>query len=789
MTSIPNPSVEAGEAALQAGDFEEAIAQLEGVCAIELDGTLVSRARQALIVAYCRCGRPADAIALCHSLVQALTPETAWANQTLADLIQRYPEANTLGLVPVRPKRGSKGKNRKIQQKTTPSSPSSSQSLIAATPPQEATPAIFVPGRQWRNAERATKWKRLKQPKLWKLGLIQLIGAIALFYVVRFSLQWSMEAVNALLVALPLLNPLHLFYRDPALVLLILFALLLLTSPWFLDLLLRQFYGLQSFSIPKLAADYPEAAKVVQKMTQQKKLPRPQLGILPTNAPVAMTYGTLPRTARIVISQGLLEQLEDSELAVLYAAQISQIIRRDFVLLSGAIAFLQLPFTLYWQTARWGRRVSEILREKQPPKAIPQSVWKILPTVVLGTSTNIASLFYGAYWLWRIPLLWISRARTYYSDRLAAEYMGNPNALSRAILKVAIGMAKNIEQQQQTSWLLEGFDLLMPVGHRQAVSLGSLPDKMPFSEVLSWECANPYRHWLILTNSHPLIGDRLYLLNRYANYWNLPAEVDLPIYVPPARTLKEKVVKLAKSYKALPILQSAVLSALFFGWLSRGLFWAIGFLNETVLSRWVSGSGLIWMYNADNDAIVRGCLLFAFSLSIIIWINGYFPDIRISPTRNEPRLQDLLSDREAVPPKSQGVRLTGTLMGREGPGNQLVQDLLLRTPTGTIKLHFFTKLGPLGNLFWGLQAPLFWLRWQPWKAFCDRYLPLSPHPQTFVDREVTVTGWFRRGSPPWIDVDTIRTKDKKMARSGYPVWVTGLAIAAALWGAWSIWRA
>ncbi|MBD2577474.1 M48 family metalloprotease [Oscillatoria sp. FACHB-1406] len=778
MTSVPNPSLKAGETALRAGQYEDAIAHFQEVCATELDLALVNRARQALVVAYCRCDRAEDAILLCHELVQDPTPESAWATKTLADLIQRYPEANTLGLVPLQPKQKSK---RPAAPRNL--APSFSNAVARAETPQDAAPTVFVPGRQWRNAERAKNWKRMKPTQLWRLWLIQLVCAIALFYLVRFSLEWTLRTFNAILDFLPLLRPIQLFYRNTTYFVLISFFILWIASPWLLDWLLTKLYGMERYSVPKLAGEYPEAAKVVQKMTQQKKLPRPQLAILPTRAPVAMTYGTLPRTARIAISQGLLEQLDDSELAVIYAAQIAQIIHWDFSFTSGAIALLQIPFTLYWQISRQGERLSlKIKNDKLKIKNYPLS---IIDTLTLWISAILAAIFYTFYWLWRIPLLWMSRRRQYYSDRLAAEYMGNPNAITRALLKIAIGMADNVREQTQTSWLLESFDLLMPVGHRQALAIGSMPDKTPFREVLAWECSNPYRHWLSSINSHPLIGDRIYVLNRYANYWRLSPEIDLPIYVPPARTLKEKFLKLANCYRALPILQSAVLSALFFGLLLRGIFWGLGYLNERVLSQWMSGSGLIWMYNADNDAIARACLLFAFSLSIFIWINGYFPDVRIAPTRNEPRLQDLLSNPEALPPKSQGVLLTGTLIGREGISNWPIQDLMLQTSSGTIKLHFFTKLGPFGNVFWGLQKPLLKLP----LAGLERYIPLYPRPISLIGRQVSVTGWFRRGSTPWIDVDTVRVNDKIVVRSGYPVWVMGLAIVAALRAAWLIWNA
>jgi Zn-dependent protease with chaperone function len=783
MAVIPEPSYEAGEAALQAGNYEDAIAQFEAVCEIELDETMVSRSQQALVVAYCKCDRAADAIALCHRLIAV--PENTWAAKTLEDLIKRYPDANQLGIVPAA----------KQRRKTAPVETQQNQALIPVEKESaEAGTTVFVPGRQWRNAERAQKWPRLKKPKLRRLWLLQLISAIALFWIVRTSLEWTLEGINNLLIWLPLFQPIQLFYRDPSQFIVISFIILFIASPWLLDLVLKLFYNLEPFSVPRLAADYPEAAKVVQKMTKQKKLPMPKLGILPTTAPIIFVYGNLARNARLILSEGLLEYLEDDELGVLIATQIAQMIHRDFALMSAATALLQIPFTLYAQLSQASERIGEKIKASQRPNWLNPQIWQDLPFIVQCFFAVPAALFYTWYWLWRVVLLWFSRQRQFYSDRLASEYMGNPNALSRALLKSIMGIVQNIEFRQHTSYLLEGFDLLMSVGHRQAVSLGSIPVKTPFAEVLAWECTNPYRHWLALTNSHPLLGDRIYLLNRYANYWQLPPEIDLPTIIPPARTLKDKLIKLKNSYQALPILQSAVLSALFFGLVVRGIFWLAGLLNEYVISTWVSGSGVIWLYNANNALIVQGCILGAFSLSIIIWINGYFPDIRITPTRNEPRLQDLLANSKSVPPRSLGIRISGKLIGRTGISNWLMQDLILQTDSGDIKLHFFTKLGPIGNLFWGIQAPLLWLCRQlslrKLEAFLQQYIAVYPRPDEFMNQNVTVIGWFRRSSTPWIDVDTIRSQDsKRKVQSGYPVWVTGLAIASALWAAYSIWQA
>jgi len=758
----PEPSLSAGEAAFQAGDYETAIAHFEGVCEVELDEAIRRRAQQALVVAYYRGDRPNDALKLCQELAQ-LPDEHPWAAKALADLTAR-------------------------QRRSAPGAAAPEASLPIAYATEAATaPVPFVPGRDWRNAERTQTWQKLRSPKLRRLGWLQAIALFALIWVVRVSLEWSAIALYSVLNWLPGPPPPGWIYpslTQPLYSLLALLALLLLGSPWLLDRWLQWRHGQTAYTLPRLAARFPETAKVLQKLARERRWALPQLRLLPTDAPVAMTYGHWPRAARIVFSEGLLEILPDDELATVAALQFAAIAQRHVLFMSGAVSLLQLPFLVYEQAARWGEQGTARLAKSAP-------AW--LAAIPRWLGGPVAAIAYGAFWLWRLPLLYVARRRWYYGDRFAAEATGNPNALSRALLKMAIGLAQHVERREQTIGLLESWELLMPVGVRQALSLGSLPDKTPFEPILAWECRNPYRFWLALVNAHPLLGDRLYLLNRYGNLWGLQPEIDLPPVVPPPPTWRDRLLKLKNSYRALPILQSAVLSGLILGTGARLALWLVGAFASWAdpwlpLPLW----RLVWFYQARPSSfhllqpgrslralwsllwlreaapLWGACVLIAFSLSIIVWINGYFPDVRISPRREEPRLEDLLSDPQAVPPQSLGLRLTGKLLGRRGPSNWLGQDLVLQTATGEIKLHFVSKFGQVGNL-----------------------LPHPPRPESFVGQEVEVLGWFRRGSMPWIDVDILRTqaaRTRQETRSGYPVWVTGLAIAAALWGAVLIWQ-
>jgi Zn-dependent protease with chaperone function len=580
---------------------------------------------------------------------------------------------------------------------------------------------------------------------------------------------------------LPYLYPIQLFYRDPARAIATVLVILLVLSPWLLDALFKFVYGCQRLPLTQLASRNPEAAQVVQRFCRQRKIPIPTLGILPTDAPVALTYGHLPRTARIVVSEGLLTQLEDNEIATIYAGQLGHIVHWDIILMSLAVLVIQIPYTIYWQVARGGEQFADVVERKLP------SYRGFLPPIVLAITGLIASISYGIYWLFRLPLLWFSRARVFYSDRIAIETTGNPNGLTRALLKIALGISDEIQHDRKTSALLESCDLLLPVGYRQSLPIGSCSPQTPLATVLQWDCTNPYRNWLIVSASHPLLGERAAMLGRNAQFWKLDPELSLPAIAPPTRTNAARLSKLSHSPKALPLLQSAIFFGLILGTGLRVMLWVIGQIGDWLniwqviwmhKTRSLSIGQIIWANRTDpirlvqslwtqysHNPLLAGCILIVFSLCLFLWMNRYFPDINSSTVRTEPNLSEFISNPDNLPPHSHPVQITGKLLGRQGLLNWLGQDLLLQTSTGLVKLHFSSFLGPFGNL-----------------------LPKPLRPSSLVDQQVTVTGWFRRGVTPWIDIDTIRSQGGKTTRANYPIWLTLLALAAALWGAYLIWQ-
>ncbi|MCP2727226.1 M48 family metalloprotease [Limnofasciculus baicalensis] len=773
MNSIPNPSLDIGMTALQQGDYALAIAHLSGVCELELDESLISRAAVGLVTAYQRVGDGRKAIAICQILTDDPNPEVrSWATNTLTQLTTQFPPTtNPTGFVPLNETPPSSpntsnipqwlgnsaqrlfsgGKSQKkppIPQQPLPQT--SSQLPVAYTPP--STPSLFTTSPRFRNLGRAESWKPAKPPKLFQLWCVEIGSAIAFFYLLRFWIQFLMGTTNNILVKLPFLEPIQLFYRDPTPTLWVILTLLLIFLPWLMDRILKQFYGLQPFSLSQLTSHSPEAAKMVQRFCRQRHLPLPTLEILPTNAPLAITYGNLPRTARIVVSEGLLSQLTEDEIATIYGGELGHIIHRDFILISLFTLAIQIPYLIYWQVSKWGEDLSQLIDRKLP------AYRKLLPPIILGISSAIASLGYCTYYLLRLPLLWLSRIRIYYSDRTAIETTGNPNGLTRALLKIAIGITEDIQTSRQTSSILESLDLLLPIGYQQAIPLSSCSGQISFEAILHWDCTNPYRDWLSITASHPLIGDRLNSIARYSHHWKIGTELDLPTPTPPIRNNTARLAKLLNGYKALPLFHSALFYGLILGILFRGILWLIGIICD-----WLNIWQLIWLHNANS--FLDACILIAFSLTILFWINNYFPDIKPGTVINQPNLGELLANPHTLPPDSKPIQLTGKLLGRNSLLNWLGTDLTLQTPTGLIKLHLFSYLGAFGNL-----------------------LPQRHRPSDLIGEQITITGWFRRGATPWIDLETLRTSGGKMSKAYYPIWLTILAFSAATWGAYLIWQ-
>ena len=592
---------------------------------------------------------------------------------------------------------------------------------------ESALPEAAPQSYEWSDAARLDKGRSLGKIKRGKLRAAQGAGVITFYLLLLYLAHSVFAAANHCLRFLDRLLPISVgqlpaAYSNLAGYVAAALVVLLIASPWLWDFSLRISADKQAFSNQNLRDYSPEAATLLGKHCRQRQWPFPTLWKLSTEIPLIFSYGWLPRNARLVVSEGLLTQLEADEIAALVGYEIAHWRSFYWAFLSAQGLLLLLFHQLYWKLALWGN--------KQPSKF----------SLAIG---SLANLSYSVFWLMRLPALWVSRLRTHYGDRTATELTGNPNGLARALLKLSSGLAASVERQQYTPAMVESLASLLPVS--PDLARYRLYGRLPLNQLFAWDSLNPVRSWMSVSDAHPPLGDRLHLLTAYAHHWRLAH----PSFQSAAPVRRRQA--LSQQAWARLIAQATPFCGLALGLLIGMGFWLVGAIAIAL-----NLSALDWMYRDNGLALC--CLLMGAGIGTLLRINRFFPDLRFD-TALSSDLPERLIDPTLLPVNSLPTNLSGVLMGRPGIANWLGQDLLLETSCGLLKLHFFSPFGPLGNALPGQK------------------------PAALLGESIQILGWFRRGHRPWIDIDKIRTSRRSL-QSAHPLFSLLMAAIAIGFGLW-----
>lgn len=618
--------------------------------------------------------------------------------------------------------------------------PSSSDAPPLAEEDSPQSPTLLADGTwQWVSSERLPAPRALTAVQPFKLWGITAFTVILWFWLIPTTLHRILLTINRLLHQLrwPINpQPISAFYREYHWPIFILLAVSIAASPWLFDYLLKWAYGLKSFSIRGLKTNSPEAVRLIRRVCQQRGWDLPTLKTLPTSIPLCFSYGCWPRFARIVVSQGILDRFSEDEIAALYAYELSHLTRWDWPIMSGLGLCLQGVYLGYWRLAGLGNSL------KQP-----------FLQFILGI---LSSLLYCIYWFVRKVGLWLSRARILAGDRTAVELTGNPNGLIHALIKIAQGIHADIERRGYTDAQLESLDLLTPMSPQTVVGLGSFNQPQTWPRILIWDLTNPYLHWLDFNTVNPALADRFKALTHYAEIWQLTPELG---WLSASNLTPDKKKSSLTSYWQPLLLQGAPYFGPLLGFAIAMTLWFIGGVSEAI-GFWQ----IEWFY--QDETILYAGVSMGLGIGVLMRINPFFPDLTARTTQTNPPVAYLQAESESLPINSLGVRLQGQLLGRPGLANWLGQDLLLKTDTGLIKLHFSSTLGVPGNAI----------------------IPKKKHPVTFIKRYLITIGWFRRGATGWLDIDRLQVKGQPIIHSPHPMVATLVSLGVTLWGIYKIFR-
>lgn len=475
-------------------------------------------------------------------------------------------------------------------------------------------------------------------------------------------------------------------------------------SPLLMDLTQGWLYQTRWVELAEVETLSPETAKVIRQVCEQKKLKTPRLGIINDQNPTGFTYGSLPNSARLVVSQGLFTYLDDDEIATVYAHELGHIVHWDFAVMTVASALVQICYLIYITARRFGRGGGDS---------------KIKDA--MQSAALVAYLFYvlGTY-----LLLYLSRTREYFADHFAAESTGNPNGLSRALVKIAYGILEEGSRSPEPSRLIEGTRALGIYDHKAAASTGTAyriaSDPQKIGRVFLWDMFNPWGWWMELNSTHPLTGKRVRALSTYAEQLGLPTEFDMGRVIGEGKTLSKS--RLYSNFFLDVVLYGAE---------------TIGFLVGLVM-------GVILLSSSPNTGLVIGAPLIGLGIGIMVKALVMFPDYKQA---TETDILTLMSDPYASPLRGQPAKLEGQLIGRGDAGYKFGSDLKIQDRSGMLYLHYASRFGPIGNFMFGMKRV-----------------------KSLIGEQVGAVGWFRRGVAPWMDLIQLQSKNGTIVNSYHRFW-------------------
>lgn len=447
--------------------------------------------------------------------------------------------------------------------------------------------------------------------------------------------------------------------------------------------------------------DHP-VAEIVARRCRDAGVPLVKLGIVDDGTPNAFTFGHTPADARMWLTRGLIERLDEAELDAVVAHEIGHIKHWDFAVMTVAAVIPMALYLLYLTTRT----------EKEAR------------LVAIGA--------YAAYMVSQFVVLGLSRAREYAADRWSCECTGNGDALASALVKIAYGMgrvsgehkeqvaammargkeaaqaARALDARARRAHSMRAMGIFEPkAAEAMAAAFAAGIDPVRAVAAMRWDAVNPWARVLEKTSSHPLVVNRIRALEESglpgapARFGVLRSMAGAPadqVLAARARFGYELGIGLAPYALAVPL-------------------FAFGAFTGTTLAMGLAmaGAGLLFLLKQQ-----------------LRFPAGHAP---------VPEVASLLDRMDAGPMAGLPVEVKGRIIGRGFPGYRLSPDLVVQDDSGFVALAYRQPV-PFVAEFFGLFRA-----------------------ERFVGEEVVAHGWYRRAPGPVIELRRVMAAGGRVARS------------------------
>jgi heat shock protein HtpX len=190
------------------------------------------------------------------------------------------------------------------------------------------------------------------------------------------------------------------------------------TAYWFSDRIALGMARAQEVS----PAEAPRLHAIADELALRYGVPKPRVYLSPDPTPNAFATGRNPSHAAIVVNQGLLELLNDRELAGVLAHELGHVHNRD-ILISSVVAVLAGAITMIANLAQWSLWMGGSGRDGDRSSS-PLGLVAVLLTALLAPLAAT------------LVQLAVSRSREYEADATGARVSGDPHSLASALSKL-----------------------------------------------------------------------------------------------------------------------------------------------------------------------------------------------------------------------------------------------------------------------------------------------------------------------------------------------------------------
>jgi Zn-dependent protease with chaperone function len=436
--------------------------------------------------------------------------------------------------------------------------------------------------------------------------------------------------------------------------------LMLLVGPFINDLVYRWLYDLEWVTLDELRQRSPESAAVIEEVTADYGYDVPKLGIIPDRNPNAFTYGSARFNARVVVTDGCFEFLEDDELSSVVAHEMGHVTSRDFITMTIANTLVQLLYlvAIYsWRFAAAGNASSN----KKGNAAV----------VLYG----VAVLSYILWFFGEYIVLYLSRVREYAADNFAARYT-HPDLLSNALVKIAYGIVTS-DANPELSRATRNIGIMnLDDSTEEGLIYHNVRDEDGSRDLLLrsflFDLKNPWARVMELKSTHPLTGKRVKELSTLPGATEYDFDdIERRFEVDRGRLYRQFVRDVA--VLGLPVGLAIGFPLLYLG--------SVLFLSVPLSVYWLVGGWLV--------AIGIGSL----ALALYKYPRG---------DPEETTVVEEMANVYASPVRGRAVALDGELIGRGQAGYRFSADLMFKDRTGLMYLDYDHWM-PFGNFLFSIR--------------------------------------------------------------------------------------